>query len=184
MASLDWIVPSLLSGLVGAIIGAYIVVWIEKQRISRRKKLVATALSIEIKRYQDFFKELFASCPNPGHHVIDHSRPEVIPDYYIRFLERINDYPALAFPGKNGSLIHENFAFSVFYEDIFDFDNDDVITELKSYYDHILIADKYFKRFSDVNTRIEPDGRHLVDNIHAAYKLMMEGKTTQYLDNL
>jgi len=72
----------------------------------------------------------------------------------------------------------------VFYKDIFDFDDDEVIAELKRYYDHILLSDKFFKNFCDVDTRIGNDILHFLENIEKAEILMRTGRTTQFLQNL
>ena len=57
--SFDWftqVILSLISGLLGVILGFIIISWRDKQKHIRRTKIVSTAFLIEIKKYQDFFR--------------------------------------------------------------------------------------------------------------------------------
>ena len=169
------IITSLFSGFLGAILGIFFVMWKEKKKQIRKRRMISCAFLMEITKYQSFFQHM------QGYNSQDFQDNDT---YKNNVFNTIVEYPAITSTGYNSGMIKNNSPFIEFHKEIFEFDNEDVIAELDRYCDHVFLADKYFKNLCNVNTRVGNDFVHFLDNIERGYKLMQGGTSISYLQKL
>jgi len=178
------ILTSLLSGLIGAILVFALITWKEHQKQIRKRKNIAIAFLMEINKYQSFFQTILATYQNLSELGYPYTGTFDTTSYQITLFNAIVNYPAIASTGNNSGILKNNSPFIEFHKEIFEFDNEDVVAELDRYCDHIFLANKFFKNYCDINTRIENDILHFIENIQRANDLMRGGKTIAYLQGL
>jgi hypothetical protein len=184
-STLITILTSLFSGLIGAILVFILVLWRENQKQVKKRKFIAIAFLMEINKYQSFFQKIltfYQSLSELGYPSSTGSLNTT--SYQIALFKEIIDYPAIASTGNNSGILKNNSPFIEFHREIFEFNDEDVVAELDRYCDHIFIADKFFRNYCDVNTRIETDILKFIVNIQRANDLMQGGKSIAYLQKL
>lgn len=128
---------------IAALVGILYSIYLDKQKRKKHLKIVSSALLLEIEKIRGFF-ELLIERTGGSNGFQD------TPLYQSSILDWIINY-GLAVSGPNSSLFSERSPFTLFYSDIFDLDNEDVIEDIKNFYEFALNADRYFKNFCGPN---------------------------------
>lgn len=193
------IIGAILGGFIAAGAGIYLSNYRERKAAKGRQIVVAKALYEQMTSYYDLFELLFEDCTSTKYdeavketeaiHKRIQSREEFdnrdqdpIQKFYDTADKRITSL-GIATSGKYATFLPELSPFSIFYEDIFKFDDIKEIQNLMQFYKFLAIADTAYKNYCDG----APEGystyslREFLNALEDAYSLMREEPTLDYL---
>jgi hypothetical protein len=157
---------------IAAIVGILYSIQIDAKKRKQRLKVVSNAIILEIEKFKDFF-EYFLK------YIGASEGPQNTGTYFEVTMQWIVKY-GIAIPGPNSALLSEQSPFSMFYSDIFNFNDSDRVRNIKDFYECVLNFDKSFKNFSQ-KTRSIDDLRNMKIQAERGLDIIENGELIEYL---
>ena len=137
------IIGPAIGGIIAATAGLLFTLWKERRDKRNRQKIVARALNNELIRYKNFIDYFSDQTNITKDNYSGHELEKTL--FMVTLLD--NPFIKLDF-NNNSSLISNKSPFEIFFQDIYRFDNEDLIRELVDFYQAITAADQNLKALS------------------------------------
>lgn len=162
----------ILGAAIAAIVGIIFSIYVDTKKRKNRLKIISNALILEISKFQGFFTSFLEQIQESG-------GIQNTGSYFQVMLEWITNY-GIAVSGPNSSLLSEKSPFSIFYSEIFDYDDLDMVQDIKDFYECILNFDKSFKNFCERSKNVN-DLENMVRQSDRALDIIADNKLKEYL---